>query len=48
MSLSPSACCVAVANGNTISFYQAGRLVLGLKGKAAGANVHVVTLTSIF
>ena len=32
VSLSPSACCVAVANGNSISFYQAGKVVLGLKG----------------
>ena len=33
VSLSPSACCVAIANGNSISFYQAGKVVLGLKGK---------------
>ena len=32
VSLSPSACCLAVGNGNSISFYQIGKVILGLKG----------------
>ena len=50
MSLSPSACCVAVANGNSITFYQAGSVVLGLKGEPntvkLGQN-EVCTLTTL-
>ena len=34
VSLSPNACCVAVAKGSSISFYQTGRLILGLKGQS--------------
>ena len=48
MSLSPSACCVAIANGNSISFYQAGKVVLGLKGKNVQAKMFVCCISAPF
>ena len=46
VSLSLSACRVAIANGNSISFYQAGKVILGLKGIQNHIDTHVCTLCS--